>query len=66
MADAPDLEEWLLQPLARVAAAHFEAQHAALARAERADRAVALEAEHRLAQPLSLLSARASDILPKT
>jgi tetratricopeptide (TPR) repeat protein len=66
MTDAPDLEEWLVQPLLHAAAAHFAAERAALARAERADRAAALEAEHRLAKPLSVLSSRASDILTTT
>ena len=66
MADAPDLEEWLVQPVAHASVAHFAAERAALARAERADRAAALEAEHRLAQPLSVLSSRASDILTTT
>jgi hypothetical protein len=64
MADAPDLEEWLFAPLARAAAAHFENRRAAVAQAERADRAATLSADHRLGKPLSLLSGRATDILP--
>src|SRR5262249_3555073 len=66
MADAPDLEEWLREPVARAAAGHFDAQRSALANAERTARAAALEAEHRLGKPLSVLSSRASDILTAT
>src|SRR5262249_49036453 len=66
MAAAPDLEEWLALPLARAAAGNFASQRDAIARAERADRAAALLASHRLSNPLSLLMARASDILTTT
>jgi len=62
MAEMPDLDEWLLQPLRRAATAHHASLRRATVRADRADRAAALEREHRLSRPLEML-ARALETL---